>query len=414
MSRPGSYLTPSFEGAVAFARDLIRIPSLSGDEQALADRVIAEMSALGYADVRHDPAGNVIGRIPGRAPDQVPAVMLSCHLDMVAVGDEDEWAVPPLAGEVIDGVLHGRGAMDIKGPLALQTHAAAALAGQLDGDLIVAHTAYEERGGMGMRLLLESGEVRPGAVIIGEATGGDLCVGHRGRAEVEVVLRGRAGHASAPERALNALDLLPAALAAVQRLSGQQPGDEVLGSASLVTTDVSVRPETRNVIPDEVIVGLDWRILPGFGVGELVGAVEAALREQFGTTTDAQRWQVRMARELQRTWTGVEHVSDLVTPGFLMAPDHPVVTAAAEAAGRRDGDGPARVRPWTFATDGGWTCGVHGIPTIGFAPGAERHAHTRSEQLDLGEARWVFDRHGAVIAAVQRALLLQQTPETSC
>ena len=78
--------------------------------------------------------------------------------------------------------------------------------------MIVAHTVLEERGGLGMQHLLDSRAVVPDAVIIGEATHGDICIGHRGRAELEVVIQGLAGHASAPSRALNALALLPAVL----------------------------------------------------------------------------------------------------------------------------------------------------------------------------------------------------------
>lgn len=402
MPRPESARAASFEGAVAFARDLIRIPSLSGDERALADRVLDEMRALGYADVRRDEAGSVIGRIPGRGSG--PTVMLSCHLDMVAVGDPSGWAVPPLDGEVRDGVLHGRGAMDIKGPLALQTHVAACLAGQLEGDLIVAHPVYEERGGLGMDELLRSGEVRPDAVIIGESTSGDVCIGHRGRAELEIVLRGIAGHASAPERARNALGLLPEVLHAVERVAADQPHHPRLGASSVVTTQIDVRPETRNVIPDEVVVALDWRILPDATPEQLVARIERAIRERVPETGDGREWMVRMARERQRTYTGREHDRDLFTPGFLVDEGLPMVQAAAAAVGRRGSSGPARVRPWTFATDGGWTCGIHGIPTIGFAPGEERHAHTNTECLDLDEARWAFDRYGPMIEAVQRAL----------
>jgi hypothetical protein len=62
------------------------------------------------------------------------------------------------------------------------------------------------------------------------------------------------------------------------------------------------------------------------------------------------------------------------------------------------------VRPWTFATDGGWTCGVHGIPTIGFAPGEERYAHTNRERLDLEEARWALERYPEMVVAIQDAL----------
>jgi acetylornithine deacetylase/succinyl-diaminopimelate desuccinylase-like protein len=80
-----------------------------------------------------------------------------------------------------------------------------------------------------------------------------------------------------------------------------------------------------------------------------------------------------------------------------------VRAAAAAVGGRPDAAVPARVRPWTFATDGGWSCGVHGIPTVGFAPGEERHAHTNRERLGLEEARWAFGRYPKLIAAVQRA-----------
>ena len=72
--------------------------------------------------------------------------------------------------------------------------------------------------------------------------------------------------------------------------------------------------------------------------------------------------------------------------------------------GRRDGTASAAtIRPWQFATDGGWSRGVHGIPTIGFAPGEEHYAHTNRERIDVEEARWGFERHGDLIAAVQRA-----------
>ena len=392
----------TFERALAFAGDLIRIPGLPGREGAVAERLRAEMEALGLSDVRVDEAGNVIGVARGRG--EAPPVMLSCHLDVVAEGEHSEWEVPPFSGEVRDGFLHGRGAMDIKGPLALQTYAAASLVGRTPGDVIVAHTVLEERGGLGMKHLLESGTVEPAAVIIGEATDGDVCIGHRGRAEVEVVIGGRAGHASAPDRARNALDLLGDVLAAVRALAARQPSDPLLGPATVVPTMVDVLPESRNVIPDRAVVALDWRILPGTKDHELVESVRRSLEERIGTPPEGLSVEVRMATESQRTYTGLVEDRSLLTPGFLMDAGHPVVEAAAAAVGRRQGEtGPARVRPWTFATDGGWTCGVRGIPTVGFAPGQERYAHTNRERLDVSEARWAYDRYPALIEAIQRA-----------
>ena len=116
-------------------------------------------------------------------------------------------------------------------------------------------------------------------------------------------------------------------------------------------------------------------------------------------------WEVRMATELQKTYTGLVEDRNLLTPGFLMEADDPVILAAAEAVGRRDGAGAATIRPWQFATDGGWAKGVFGIPTVGFAPGEERYAHTNRERLDVEEARWGYERHPALIAAIQKALV---------
>lgn len=392
----------TFENALSFASELIRIPGLSGHEEDVARRVREEMEALGLEDVRVDEVGNVIGVAKGRG--EAPPALLNAHLDVVAEGDHDEWEVPPFSGEVRDGQLHGRGAMDIKGPLALQTYAAASMIGEAPGDVIVAHTVFEERGGLGMKRLLEAGEVAPGVVIIGEATHGDVCIGHRGRAEVEVAISGLAGHASAPDRAHNALDLVGDVLAAIRDLGATQPSDPVLGPSTLIATMIDVLPQSRNVIPDSAVITIDWRILPGDTDETLTGRVRDAIAARRPQLPDGLGLEVRMGAEHQVTYTGVEADRNLLTPGFLMASDHPMIVAAADAVGRRDGAGAATIRPWAFATDGGWSCGVHGIPTVGFAPGEERYAHTNRERLDVEEARWGFERHPALIAAVQRAV----------
>jgi succinyl-diaminopimelate desuccinylase len=391
----------NFEDVVSFAKDLIRIPGLSGDEGEVAGRVRREMEALGFEEVRVDDVGNVIGVIRGSGA--APPVLLNCHLDVVAEGKHEEWEHPPFGGVVAGGFLHGRGAMDIKGPLAIQTHAAAELRGRALGDIIVAHTVFEERGGLGMKHLLESGSVAPGAVIIGESTHGDLCIGHRGRGEVEVIIHGLAGHASAPHRARNALLAIPHVLEAVHRLAEDDTTDAVLGCSSIVASMIEVLPESRNVIPDQAVVTLDWRVLPGTDTASMLSLVEKAL-DQGAALPEGLSIEVRMAKEFQKTYTGHVSERDLFSPGFLMDPNDPLVTAAAVAVGVQTGEAPAAVRPWAFATDGGWSRGVHGIPTVGFAPGEERYAHTNTERLDLDEARWAYGRYPALIGALHQAL----------
>jgi len=394
----------SFENALAFAADLIRIPGLPGEEGEVAGRVKAEMDALGLEDIRVDNAGNVIGVARGRG--DAPAALLNCHMDVVAEGDHDEWEVPPFSGEVRDGFLHGRGAMDIKGPLALQTYAAASMIGEAPGDVIVAHTVLEERGGLGMKHLLESGSVTPGVVVIGEATNGDVCIGHRGRAEVEVSVTGLAGHASVPRRAHNALDLVGDVLGSIRDLAENQPSDPLLGASSLIATMIDVLPESRNVIPDSAVVTIDWRILPGSDDESLMSLVREAISFRIPEIPDGLSLDVRMATERQRTYTGLVEERSLLTPGFMMDANDPMILAAAEAVGRRQGEGAATIRPWQFATDGGWSCGVYGIPTVGFAPGEERFAHTNRERINVEEARWGFERYPYLISAVQRSLVV--------
>ncbi len=390
----------SFEAAIEFARALIRVPGSPGNEGDVARRVIAEMNELGFHDVRSDDAGNVIGRAPGRG--EKPAVLLNSHMDVVDVGDEAAWEHPPYAAHLDDEFLHGRGSMDIKGPLALQTYAAAHFLDRPGaGDVIVAHTVLEERGGWGMEQLLESGAVAAGAIIIGEATNGDVCIGHRGRAELVVEIEGLAGHASAPERARNPMDALPLVVPALREFATSLDSDPVLGPSTLAPTALETLPRSRNVIPDRVRIVCDWRVLPAM---TREAAVET-LRTHLATLSlpDGLSLDVRYAVEHQRTWTGRADDRRLFTPGFLLSPEHPIVGAAVSAIESRLSYTPG-VRPWTFATDGGHACGVHGIPTIGFAPGEERYAHTNRERLSLAQARSAYAVYPELIAAVQNAL----------
>ena len=390
----------SFDGAIAFARELIRIPSLPGEEGELTRRVVAEMEALGYDEVWTDELGSVIGVVKGEGGGG--SVMLSAHLDMVAAGDPAEWEYPPFDGVIAGGCLHGRGAMDIKGPLALQVHVAAALKGGVGGG--------HHRRAPGVR----------GAGGVGD---GPPCA-HRWRAPARCgdhrrVDAGR--HRDRPPRPRRGRDrrARPGRPRRRRRTAPETLSISSLRSWSASVTSRRVRtairswavrpswppastpsPRSLNVIPDRVTVTLDWRILPEDTEESLLARVRESLQPHLDRV-DATTWpgaaesvQVRTATELQRAYTGAEEARRIFSPGFLMDAADPIVTAAARAVGSRNGNGaPARVRPWTFATDGGWTCGVRGIPTIGFAPGEERYAHTNTERLDLEEARWGYGRY---------------------
>jgi succinyl-diaminopimelate desuccinylase len=391
----------SFQRAIHFAAELIRIPSLPGEEERLARRIVEELRALGFDEVAIDRAGNVVGRIAGRAG--APAVMLCSHMDVVDAGDPESWEHDPYGGVVADGCLHGRGSMDVKGPLALQVYAAARFVEERPaGDLVMVFSVFEEKGGWGMMHLMDTLPVRPGAVILGEATGCDLCTGHRGHAELAVEIRGRAAHASAPEHGHNPSHVLPHVLHALNELSESQPCDPVLGRATLTPTVIECWPRSGNVIPDRVRVTLDLRVLPGWDEDAALAEIRARLAERV-PPVEGIRVEVLPGRATHRAWTGWVDEHSNFTPGFLLADDHPVVEAAARALHATTARAPA-IRQWKFGTDGGHSCGTHGVPTIGFAPGVEALAHTNRERLDLASARTAFDAYPALIRGVQDAL----------
>ncbi|HEX6909030.1 MAG TPA: M20/M25/M40 family metallo-hydrolase [Longimicrobium sp.] len=398
MTRAGDL---SFERAMAFAAEIIRIPSLPGEEEGVALRILDEMRALGFDEARTDLAGNVIGRIAGAGG--APSVALSSHMDVVDVGDRTAWEHDPYAGVVADGQLHGRGAMDLKGPLALQLYAAARFVDERpEGDVLTVFSVHEEKGGWGMMHFMDNAGIRPGAVILGEATGLDLCSGHRGHAELAVEIHGVAAHASTPERGRNPNDVLPHVLLALRELADAQPSHPVLGPATLAPTVIETWPRSGNVIPDRVRITLDWRVLPGWDEARALDDIRARIAARV-PHTEGIRVEVLPGRLPFHAWTGYQETNSNFTPGFLLPDEHPVVRAAATALEAALGKAP-RIRPWKFGTDGGHACGTHGVPTIGFAPGRESLAHTNRECLDLDEARTAFDAYPALVRAVQAAL----------
>ena len=360
-----------------------------------------ELRRLGFDEAWTDRAGNVIGRIAGRG--NAPAVMLSSHMDVVDVGDPDGWEHDPYGGIVAGGYLHGRGAMDLKGPLALQVYAAARFMDERPaGDILTVFSVYEEKGGWGMMHLMDSAAAHPGAVILGEATGCDLCTGHRGHAELAVEIHGVAAHASAPEHGRNPNHVLPYVLLALRELSEAQPRDPVLGRATLTPTVIETLPKSGNVIPDRVRVTLDMRVLPGWREDQAMDQIRALLAERV-PAMDGIRVEVLPGHVTHRAWTGWVDEHSNFTPGFLMPDDHAVVQAAVAALRSATGRAPA-VRQWKFGTDGGHSCGTHGIPTIGYAPGQEALAHTNRERLDLASARQAYHAYPALIRGVLTAL----------
>lgn len=362
------------EDMVRFCQRLIQTPSLSGQEGAVVDLVAQEMEALGFDEVYVDPVGNVVGRMRGEGG---PSVMFNCHVDHVAPGDESRWPFPPYAGTLHEGCIWGVGASDTKGALAPQVYALAALrrAGfRFPGDVYVVGVVQEEVNGLGTRNLLR--HLRTDAVVLGEATANQIARGHRGRGEVVVRIRGRAAHASAPERGVNPHQVAARFLLALERLS--LPAHPELGYSTLTPTLYRTDQVSGNVIPGEVELHLDWRVVPGMEVEAFLARLQALADE---CRIPGSEVEVGLMQRHLRSYKGHEQTISALTMPFVLPEDHALVQGSrailSQALGRE-----VRVGFWRFTTDGGHFMGA-GIPTIGFSPCEEHLAHTAEDRVSV-------------------------------
>ena len=138
-----------------------------------------------------------------------PTLAWNGHLDTVPAGSLDTWRADPFGGEVVDGRLIGRGACDMKGPIAAALAAAAAVrrAG-IDGPgRVTFHLAADEElaGVHGTKVLWERGLLTQGAAIVGEPSDLQLGLAERGGAWITATAHGKASHGSQPDRGVNAI-----------------------------------------------------------------------------------------------------------------------------------------------------------------------------------------------------------------
>lgn len=255
------------EGVLAMLRDLVRAPSVNGNEEGPA-RVVAERLDAGGIKIRLDEVApgrpNVLAELGDGAG---PTLLWNAHLDTVPVGNAAAWTTDPFGAEIRDGRLYGRGASDDKGGVAVMAAAALAVArtGGVAGRLRLAFVMGEETGHVGTRAALERG-LTADLAVVGEWSGSArIGVGYRGALWLALEARGRTAHGSRPARGLNAVDLmteqvLPRLKAMPMQFTRnpvfmiQEPTWNVGTIAGGVAT---------NVVADQCRATIDLRIVPG-------------------------------------------------------------------------------------------------------------------------------------------------------
>jgi acetylornithine deacetylase/succinyl-diaminopimelate desuccinylase-like protein len=353
-------------------QELIRIDTTNppGNETPAAELLRDYLEDAGvscelYAKIPE--RANLVARIPGRGDG--PSLLLLSHTDVV-LADASEWSADPFGGELRDGEVWGRGALDMKGQVAAEAVAIAALAREgfePSGDLIFCATADEEVGaGFGASWLCEEhGDAVRCDYLINEGSGervdlgGNayyLCsVAEKMSAPFRLRVLGRSGHASMPGIADNALvkaapliqtlgayepeqQLIPEVEALLETVTGVRPTspaqvlEQARGVAPLLAEMVepllsmTVSPtmanasQKRNVIPAVCDITVDSRLLPGMTPDEQQAIVPGILGEGDYELMSLEAHGGTRSEIRTPLWDAVTSWVDSVDPGAKPAP----------------------------------------------------------------------------------------------
>ncbi|HET9286121.1 MAG TPA: M20/M25/M40 family metallo-hydrolase [Gaiella sp.] len=356
-------------------QELLRLDTVNppGNEARAAELLREYLTRNGLESrlvARSPERANLVARLEGGGG---PTLLLLAHTDTV-LADASEWARDPWSGDLVDGEVWGRGALDMKGHVAAAAVAVASLAregARLPGDVLLALTADEEVGlDFGASWLAsEHPEALRADFALNEG-GGERCVlggrvyylcavGEKATAPFKLHLRGRSGHASDPYSADNALlkaapvlealgrlelprSLIPEVKVFLETVLGEVPPlEEALAraadvhplaaqllapllSATLSPTMIEASRK-RNVIPGSCVIEVDCRLLPGQPPAEMEALLRAGIPDDWELEWIVAE-QVGGTRSPLHTplWRALETWVEGIEPGARLAP---IVTA---------------------------------------------------------------------------------------
>jgi len=363
---------------IHFTQDLVRTPSPSLHEEAVAGKVESMMRDLDYDLVFTDDVGNVIGVIAGGDPEFT--LVMNSHMDTVRPGPLVSWSRYPLSGDIVDGRITGVGASDCKGGIASQVFAGHVLARSqlpLRGNIVVAATVAEENGcSVGVRHLLDRTipqiGMEPKFVILGEPTGLKICHGHDGWVDVDIDVSGTNADSarSAAEHLRGVLKLHCDDEGYPEKRSLMvASGPWMLPINGRATSRVRV---SRRLFPGESAAGvLEW----------LENGVLSQVPETYRVSVDA-----RVHAEEQMLYTGHSRRVQMMTAPWSTNLMDPLVDRARETL--LTAGCPWKPETWQLdrlgmGTAGSVVTGEFGLPVIGFGPGEEGFAHSSDESVGV-------------------------------
>jgi len=367
------------ENIIQFMRDIVAIPSMDSQLKEVGDRIAVEMNKLGFDEVRFDKMGNIMGRIGNGKR----VIVYDSHIDTVGIGDASTWEWDPFQGKVENGILYARGACDEKGstPGMVYGLAFAKELGLLEGTTAYYFGNMEEWcDGIAPNTFVEvDPKVKPDFVVIGEPTKMQVYRGHKGRVELKVTSTGRSAHAASHHMGDSALYKMLSVISGIRDLDAHLHTDPFLGKGTIMVTDTRISTASINAVPDGFTIFIDRRLTFGEtkeeAVQQIRDLVPGYLRDQI---------KVEEMFYDEPSYTGFVFPVEKYYPAWALEEEHPIVQAGQDTIRELWGE----TRPtgkWSFSTNGTYWAGKAGIPSIGFGPGDEIHAHTIIDQVSLND-----------------------------
>ena len=358
---------------VSILSDLIALPSPypPGTSVEICAYAARRLRKAGYkVEVARKVKGvdNVVARRKGKGKG--PAIAFNAHVDTVGAGERGNWKSDPYKALVKGGLVHGLGAGNCKGSMAVQLWLAEEIArcgGPAKGELIFTFVADEENlGPNGMDYLRKSGKVRPDALILGAQTENNLIVAERGVMWARITTTGKAAHAGNPAAGDNAILRMMRLAGALQSYYDKALAKRTSGAMrSTVNIGMFHGGHNTNVVPSACTVEIDRRLLPGEKV-----------KDSFA--------------ELKRVVDGVGEPRSLYRVEFLtgtngfFAPENGQAVTAFEAAIKKQTGRKARFLNATGVSDGRYYADDR-IEIINFGPGSGTQGHAANESVPIAE-----------------------------
>jgi succinyl-diaminopimelate desuccinylase len=358
---------------VKFCQELVRIKSVNppGDELPAAEHVASVLKKIGLEVelIKHGATrASVLARL--KSSRKKPSLLYNGHLDTVPAGSE-KWIHEPFDADLSEGKIWGRGTSDMKGGLAVLMAAAKALAEArvpLQGDLIIAATAGEEADSLGATAVVSRSDLGPvQAIVIPEPSYNDVYVAEKGAFWLEITTQGKTAHGSMPELGRNAIMMMMTLINELGNMTFPYKEHQLLGGFSQSINTIMGGVKT-NVVPDQCVITVDMRTVPGQGHRSILKQVEDRIGDLSRRTPDFKA-SVKVTNDRAPVET---------------SPDEPVVQSfydiVAEVAGERPV--PKGVR---YYTDAVAFVPALKAPMIICGPGDAKLAHQPNEHVEVSK-----------------------------